>query len=253
LPQTCLNNKVVEPQPDNQKDMAFLRPYQASDAAATAHICRSTLPPSLQSSEPAWRIAPYVWTHQYTHLSPETCFVLDDGTGRAVGYCIGCPDIPRFCSEYENYLRDVLDKTDEVSRPKDMSRKHPWLIDSDDDKGKVVNEACLAQMAYSAWYLLLLDDGDLLKAGYRATMHIDLLEEWQGKGWGRKLIDAFVKSVREDVANNDEHEHRGIWIGIAPDNAKVVPFYEKMGFIVKERPGKEGSICMVRELVKAKE
>jgi GNAT superfamily N-acetyltransferase len=176
--------------------------------------------------------------------------VLDDGTGRAVGYCIGCPDIPRFCGAYEGYVRDVLDATDEVSRPADMSRKHPWLIDGGEGKKEaaaVVNEACLAQMAYSAWYLLLLDDGDLLKEGYRATMHIDLLEEWQGKGWGRKLIDKFVESVREDVARTEEHEHRGIWIGVAPDNGKVVPFYEKMGFKVKERPGKEGSICMVRE------
>ncbi|KFA65333.1 hypothetical protein S40285_10028 [Stachybotrys chlorohalonatus IBT 40285] len=214
--------------------MAFIRPYQASDFDATAHICRATLPPSLQGSEPARRLAPYLWTHQYTYLSPSTCFVLDDGAGTAVGYCVGCPDIASFSEAYPRYTAAILDPSPEISRPMDMESKHPWAIDGE------INEACLGQLAYSAEWLLLREDGDLVEEGYKATMHVDLLEGWQGKGWGRKLIERFVESVRRDGS-------KGIWIGVAAENGKVVKFYEKLGFRVKEREGKTETICMVRE------
>lgn len=44
-------------------------------------------PPTLAASKLAVRIAPYIWNHLYTLISPATCFVLDDGSGAAVvGY-----------------------------------------------------------------------------------------------------------------------------------------------------------------------
>lgn len=118
------------------------------------------------------------------------------------------------------------------------ANKAPWLVDG------AINEIALAQMAYSPQLLLIDGNADLL-AEYKATMHIDLLEEWQGHGWGRRLINRFVESVR-DVALQDGGASKGIWIGVAADNAKVVPFYEKLGFHVKEREIKTESICLVR-------
>lgn len=252
--------------------MAFIRPYKSSDFEAMAHIvshlrprppsstpstpspiittgsqpttqCRATLPPSLQASEPARRLAPYVWTHQYTHLSPATCFVLDDGAGTPVGYCIGCPDVPAFCGAYAGYAAAVLDPAPEVAYPRgccDPAVKAPWLAAD----GRV-SEAALAQMAYLPRWLLLDGNDDLLRE-YKATMHIDLLEGWQGRGWGRKLIEVFVASVR-DVPMQDGSASKGIWLGVAGDNAKVVPFYQKLGFKVKERAVKTSSISMVRD------
>ncbi|KND90616.1 hypothetical protein TOPH_04673 [Tolypocladium ophioglossoides CBS 100239] len=222
--------------------MAFIRPYKPSDSEAMAHICRATLPPSLEASEPARRLAPYVWTHQYTHLSPATCFVLDAGDGTPVGYCIGCPDVPAFCAAYAAYTTAVLDPSPDVRRPPahcDPAVKAPWLVDG------LVSETALAQMAYFPQWLLLDGNEDLLCA-YKATMHIDLLDEWQRRGWGRKLIETFVASVR-DMRMQDGSDSRGIWLGVAGDNAKVVPFYQKVGFKVKERAVKTSSITMVRD------
>ncbi|KAL3956222.1 hypothetical protein ACCO45_009068 [Purpureocillium lilacinum] len=195
--------------------MAFIRPYKPSDFEAMAHICRDTMPPSLQASEPARRVGPYLWTHPFTHLSPQTCFVLDSGSGSdPVGYCI----------------------------VGGSGTKAPWLLDDGQ-----INETALAQMAYQAEWLLLNGQEDLMEEGYKATMHIDLLDEWQGKGWGRKLIEAFVESVKVARQQQDGSVSRGIWIGVAADNSKVVPFYQKQGFKIKERRKQSKSTTMVRE------
>jgi GNAT superfamily N-acetyltransferase len=190
------------------------------------------------NSEPLWRWAPYIWTHQYTFLSPRTCFVLDDGTGRAVGYCIGCPDVVAQGNEYGRYVSGVLER--DTTMPEgvaDAESKLAWLVDGE------FREDALAQTAGSAHWLWMDGNEDLLGEGYRATMHIDLLDEWQGKGWGRKLIDMFVESVRGVAA-----EGRGIWIGVGTSNAKVVPFYEKQGFRVKTRAAAhQKGITMVRD------
>ncbi|KAJ0109810.1 hypothetical protein J7T55_004360 [Diaporthe amygdali] len=181
---------------------AFIRPYKSSDFAATAHICRATLPPTLAASEPATRLAPYIWTHQYTLLSPATCFVLDDGSGAAVGYVIGCADVFALADAYPRYISEILApaETSGVPVPKQLARLEPWLVPGDGGKGGI-NEECLAQMAHSPRWLLLegVQGKAELVRDFRATMHIDLLEGWQGKGWGRKMIERFMASVKDGV------------------------------------------------------
>lgn len=210
--------------------------------------CRATLPPSLSASEPATRLAPYIWTHQYTLLSPSTCFVVDDGAGRAVGYCIGCPDIPAFCAAYPRYVTEVLEGRGAANgdirlRPagEDLQTRAPWI---DRDTGRV-SELALSQLAFSARWLLVDGHEDLLEEGYRGTLHIDLVDEFQGQGWGRKLLEALVGSMK-DVEGEGE-KSRGIWLGVGGENDKVVPFYEKLGFRVKEREIKTSTIIMVRD------
>ncbi|KAK7716210.1 hypothetical protein SLS64_003362 [Diaporthe eres] len=248
---------------------AFIRPYKPSDFAATAHIvsgalssvtqlCRATLPPGLAESEPAIRLAPYIWTHQYTLLSPSTCFVLDDGSGAAVGYVIGCPDVFAFADGYQRYVDEVLLRPAAggdgaaVPPPQQLDRLEPWFVSG--GAGGGVNEECLRQLAHSPRFLLL-EEGEG-KAGlvgtYRATMHIDLLEGWQGQGWGRKMIEGFVASVRDAVRGGGAGLDcgRGVHIGVAWENKKVVPFYEKVGFRVYEGGQREGgTIWMVYEFV----
>ncbi|EGR49234.1 uncharacterized protein TRIREDRAFT_22257 [Trichoderma reesei QM6a] len=224
--------------------MAFIRQYKPSDFDGMAHICRETLNPALASSAAGRRLAPYVWTHQYTHLSPTTCFVLDDGAGQPVGYCIGCPDIAAFVADYDSYVTDVLDVSPEgeVTRPEDLEAKGEPLFLADGS----VNEVALARLAYNP-RLLLVEGNDDLLAEYKATMHIDLLPEVQGMGWGRKLLERFVGSVEGVRRMRDGSESRGIWIGVAGDNGKVVPFYEKLGFRIKERPVESKTFFMVRD------
>ncbi|KAI1111473.1 hypothetical protein F5Y14DRAFT_453994 [Nemania sp. NC0429] len=260
--------------------MAFIRPYKDSDFDACAHICIATLPPTLASSPAAAKLSPYLvssvrsnslslslsnnhnlrgprniprWTHPYTFLSPSTCHVLDDGTGKAVGYCIGCPDVHAFAADYERYITNILSPA--VAAPA-FDVREPWLVPvpepvsaGDDDptstSTSTVNPLALAQNAYRADWMLL-ENKEAVTSRWRATMHIDLLPDWQGRGWGRMLIDRFVASVRASGADYGEGEH----IGVAGENAKVVPFYERVGFRVVEGGEREGNIWMVRDIEK---
>jgi GNAT superfamily N-acetyltransferase len=242
--------------------MAHIRPFQESDRDATAHIvsqlsspffptpsqtgpvadrfaqCRATLPPSLARSDAATRLAPYLWTHQFTLLSPSTCLVLDDGSGVAVGYIVGCPSIPAFVESYPAYISQILDPSEEISKPEHLTAKAPWFIPGTEDD---VNPECLAQQAYNPNWLLLDGRDKLLE--WKAMLHIDLLEPFQGKGWGRKLIDGFVERVRQEGGYG-----QGVHLVAGGENEKVVGFYEKVGFRVLPGGEKEGTIWMVRDL-----
>ncbi|KAK8063201.1 hypothetical protein PG996_007853 [Apiospora saccharicola] len=230
--------------------MVFIRPYQESDFEACAHICRATLPPSLSTTPITAKLAPYIWTHQYTHLSPATCHMLvddDDSSspdpsstpgGKVVGYCIGTPDVYAFADRYPSYTTSILSTA--VAPPPPLApgeEDEPFWIPDDTTltpsgtaplSAKKPNPAALIRLAHDPRKLLQLDSGPsgLPAQGWRATMHIDLLPAYQRRGWGRRLIEAYVRSVQ---ASGEDHG-KGAWIGIAPDNAGVVQFYDKVGF-----------------------
>jgi GNAT superfamily N-acetyltransferase len=142
----------------------------------------------------------------------------------------------------------------DVPQPEQLDTLEPWLVpvaesgsDSVAEK-KVVNDRCMAQLAYSPRWLLLegVEGKSRLVSEFRATMHIDMLPEFQGQGWGRKLIERFVESVRSSSSGADYG--RGIHIGVSGENTKVVPFYEKLQFRVYEGGQKEGNVWMVRDV-----
>lgn len=176
---------------------------------------------------------------------------------------------PTLAAQREPWLISVDDDDDDDDDGEEM------------DKGrekKTVNPAALAQLAWRADWMLLgggggdgdgeneegkEDDGGVKEKGeegkkekekkmgkaeltrrWRATMHVDLLEPWQGQGWGRKLIDAYVASVRASGADYGEGEH----IGVAGENRKVLGFYERLGFRIVRDDGGEGSITLVRDI-----
>ncbi len=150
-------------------------------------------------------------------------------------------------------------------------------------KSVVANPTALAQLAYRADWMLLGSDAAAVDADadadadddddddddddkvattgigsraeltrrWRATMHIDLLEGWRGRGWGRLLVEAFARSVRRSGADYG----RGVHIGVAADNRQVVGFYKRLGFRVVRvggggsgDDGGEGSVTMVKDI-----
>ncbi|KAJ7507956.1 acyl-CoA N-acyltransferase [Mycena galericulata] len=63
-----------------------------------------------------------------------------------------------------------------------------------------------------------------------AHLHINILEEYQGHGWGRKLIETAVDYLKGEGT-------KGVWLGMDPRNANARKFYERLGFV-----GFEGSL-----------
>lgn len=203
--------------------------------------------------------------------------MLDDGSGAAVGYVIGCADVFAFAGGYQRYVDEVLLKEPAdassdgergdgrptttgpaaVPAPRQLGRLEPWFATGGIEGGRaelVVNEECLAQLAHSPKFLLFEggEGNDGLVRDFRATMHIDLLEGWQGRGWGRRMIAAFVASVKDAVRESGGggglNCGRGVHIGMGWENKKVVPFYERVGFRVYEDCYMEGeTIWMVYE------
>jgi GNAT superfamily N-acetyltransferase len=166
-----------------------------------------------------------------------------------VGYIIGCPSIPDFISRYDSYLASVLEPSTEIARPElDPANPAPWFI-----PGTIqVNPECLAELAYVPERLIMGDlaaDGksrhrDDMAAKYKATMHIDLLEPWQRKGWGKQLIEKLVAAVKEQGGYGE-----GVHLVAGADNTNAVKFYEKVGFTSLEGGEKEGgTFWMARKI-----
>lgn len=103
-----------------------------------------------------------------------------------------------------------------------------------------VNDKCLAQLLYDPERLLIEEAEGLLKRGIEATLHVDILQEWQGQGWGRKLVEEVVARLSKTS--------KGVFLGMASDNTRVIPFYERLGFrLWKNDDEDEGTLTMVKE------
>lgn len=63
---------------------------------------------------------------------------------------------------------------------------------------------------------------------YPAHLHIDILPEFQGQGWGRKLIEAWCEKIKGEGAG-------GVHLDMVKDNVGAKRFYEKLGFGVCEQ------------------
>ena len=59
--------------------------------------------------------------------------------------------------------------------------------------------------------------------GYPAHLHIDLLPELQGQGWGRRLVDTLAARLRELGIE-------GVHLVAGAENAGAVAFYPRVGF-----------------------
>jgi ribosomal protein S18 acetylase RimI-like enzyme len=71
------------------------------------------------------------------------------------------------------------------------------------------------------------------RAQYGANMHINLLPVAQGQGWGARLINTFLDSLRA-------HDVKGVSLGVSAANARAIAFYERFGF--HRIPGERSSI-----------
>jgi len=63
-----------------------------------------------------------------------------------------------------------------------------------------------------------------------AHLHIDILPEYQRRGWGKKLIGRAAEYLRGEKVD-------GVWVGIDPKNENAKKFYRKLGFEDIEAPG----------------
>ena len=185
--------------------MPYIRPAEAKDLKDIEYICRMTAGPDSRAIEEVGRKISLTYSTYYARAERETCFVLDD-EGKAVGYILCAPDYKKFVKGY---------RKNEV--------KQLWKLDK-----KQSATAYLLPLGYLPF-----------KSKYPAHLHIDILDEYQGKGYGSQMMDALLSKLKE-------MKIPGVMLIVDMNNTGAQRFYERAGF--KKIASALGGVVMAREL-----
>jgi ribosomal protein S18 acetylase RimI-like enzyme len=140
--------------------------------------------------------------------------VLDDGNGRVVGYCIGAADTTSFAQRWRDVFTPTID-------PKLVP--HP-NIQTDDLQMEREDTRHFRKAVYEADCSMLQPWPQMLEQ-YPAHLHIDILPEYQRKGWGSVLMQKFLDITKSMGAN-------GVHLDMLLSNTSARVFYERVGFQV---------------------
>ncbi len=147
----------------------------------------------------------HYWAAPYYFFEPELCFVALNEAGRTSGYIVGTSDTRRFNA----WLQKVW------LPPLQAHYRTQTVFKSEAEQDLV--KTLLKGPGEGLWQNL----------GYPAHLHVDLLEELQGKGMGKSLMQTFIKAAKRRGAE-------GIHLGVDGRNSRAIGFYGKMGFSVLE-------------------
>ncbi len=176
---------------------------QRGDEAALAEICLRTADAGadatgLLDDDDVWAeifVLPYAARH------PDFALVAVDDDERVVGYAVAAPDTAAF----EAWFRNVW-------WPRFSAR---WPAPAPDAAAR---QDDLLRYAYGRG-----PGAEPYGDTYPAHLHIDLLPEAQGQGWGRRLIQELTGRLREAGVT-------GVHLVAAAENSGAVAFYERLGF-----------------------
>lgn len=188
-----------------------LRNYQSSDWDAVYDISEQTGDVGgdarLTFADP--RLVPDSFAGPYLYLEPDLVFVLDNGQ-RPVGYVIGTADTNEFARAFaQAWLPKMAQRYQDRNEPPFAS------------KDELFN------------YLLFHPEHMAhpeITARYPAHLHIDILPPYQGQGYGRQLIEAFVAAVSRAGA-------KGVHVTVDTANQRALAFYPRVGFAPFEVAG----------------
>lgn len=173
--------------------------YQPGDDDDLVEICVRTADAGADATGmlPDDRLWAEIFVLPYVVRHPEFASVVRSETGRATGYIVGTPDTVAF----EAWFRDEW-------WPERAGRWEP---------GPPRQEGLLRYAAGRG------RDAEPYAAEYPAHLHIDLLPELQGQGWGRRLIDTLIDDLRRAGVP-------GVHLVAGADNAGAAAFYPRVGF-----------------------
>jgi ribosomal protein S18 acetylase RimI-like enzyme len=181
--------------------MESIRPYQPADRAQIYAVCVQTGAAGLDARGlySTDDVIPDVWAGPYLELQPDLAFVLEVDGGIA-GYIIGAADTRAFMERYiVTWLPYLSQRYTAVNPP--VTAEDGVLHDGFTPRRMLIAE---------------LDE-------FPAHLHINLLPEMQGKGWGRRLVQTLVDELRSRSIG-------GVHLGIDLANTGAAAFYERVGF-----------------------
>ncbi len=186
--------------------MATIRPLRHTDTSAVEYVCRMTAG-EIHKKEPIYgNILAKMFSTYYARECCDTSFVLADDDDIAVGYVMCEPD-------YKRYSR--------LFRKIDV--KNIWGLDK--------------KSGFDAWWMPF--PYFFLGLKYPAHLHIDILPEYQGKGYGAQIMNTMLDNLRQKNV-------KGIMLMANKDNHAAIRFYERLGF--KVLLNGFGGVVMVKKL-----
>ncbi|MDN3496636.1 GNAT family N-acetyltransferase [Planococcus sp. APC 4015] len=179
-----------------------IRPFRSGDEPALADICLRTADAGADATgvfedDRIWAevfVLPYVARH------PDLAFVLESDTGDVVGYVVATDDTPAF----EDWFHDEW-------WPERGARWPRPDVESTRQDGTLI-------YAYGR-----RGGAEPYGTDHPAHLHIDLLPEAQGQGWGRRLIETVMDELRSRGVG-------GLHLATSADNARALAFYPRLGF-----------------------
>lgn len=185
--------------------MAFIRPYRPGDEPALSRICLLTADAGADATgvfadDDLWGevfVLPYVARH------PDLAFVVETDGGRVAGYVVGTDDTRAF----EDWF---------ATRwwPRFAER---WPLPDGPEDERTRQDGTLTY-AYGR-----RGGAEPFGDTYPAHLHIDLLPELQGQGWGRRLIDTLIEALRARGVT-------GLHLAADVRNEGAIAFYPRVGF-----------------------
>ncbi|MFG1606307.1 GNAT family N-acetyltransferase [Actinoplanes sp. NPDC049265] len=196
----------------------MIRSYRPSDLDAVYDICVRTANSGgdARGTTIDDRLVGDIFAAPYVTFEPEHAHILDDGEGNAVGYVLGTADTPAFVRRFREEWVPLIRTRYPAPNDPPVNRSDFWLVLALDPERMLTPEL----------------------AGYPAHLHIDLLPEWQGRGFGRGLMEAFLRGLRDAGVER-------VHLGMAHDNKGARAFYDRLGFT--EMPVADtGALFLVR-------
>lgn len=135
----------------------------------------------------------------YALLEPEHGYVLDDGNGRPTGYVLAALDTERFEARCEVEWWPAL------------RGRHPLVAG-----GTRLDDLLIAMIHNRP------PPDPEVTATHPSHLHIDLLPEVQGAGWGRRLLQTAFDSLAQAGSV-------GVHWGVSSRNTRAIGFYRHLG------------------------
>lgn len=182
--------------------MAATRAYRPSDRYDVYDVCVRTGHEG-GDARGVYRdpgILPDIFAGPHLYLEPDLAFVLED-EGRVVGYVLGTADTAEYAEAFRHkWLPGLAERYPPLAGP--PSTLDDYMVDLMYHPERKVR----AELSR-----------------YPAHLHIDILPEYQGHGYGRELMELFLGAL--DAAGVP-----AVHLGMLRTNRAARAFYNRMGF-----------------------
>ncbi|AEJ20517.1 GNAT family N-acetyltransferase [Gracilinema caldarium] len=181
-----------------------IREYRVTDLPYLYEICLKTGDNGKDATELFYD--PYVlgqfYAAPYTHFESDCVLILEgtsQGLQRPLGYILGTSNTRAYTDWFNQYWRPaalaLYGGTEGAKSPTETA----------------IRALFAKELTCPPWV-----------ATYPGHIHIDLLPEAQGGGWGRKLMDAISRRLAEKGC-------RGFHLGVSGANEGGIAFYRRYG------------------------